>query len=294
MKKLALTIAALSVLTGASALAADMPVKAPLYKAPPPAPSWSGFYVGLNAGYAVGHRNVDFLPNDGSAFLLTCGAQGFGCPPSRAFDISGGLGGVQVGYNWQFAPTALVGIEADFDWARIRGGGTSTFNWGGLGGAPSPAVFDAAQNVKWFGTVRARLGWLPTSNFLLYATAGLAYGRVDEFVGFTAAGNVLGGGGGPGLFCSQLAGAVIVPNCAAGGTSRTATGWTAGGGFEFALGHNVSVKTEYLYVNLGGGDTVLLGSAGFGGLIPPSTPFAAPYSRTDFHVARVGVNFKLY
>jgi len=290
MKKLTLPIVAFSVLTGASALAADMPVKA----APPVAPSWSGFYVGLNAGYAVGHRNVDFLPNDGTAFLLTCGAQGFGCPPSRAFDISGGLGGVQVGYNWQFAPTALVGIEADFDGSRIRGGGTSTFNWGGLVAA-SPAVFDASQNVKWFGTVRARLGWLPTSNFLLYATAGFAYGRVDEFVGFTAAGNRAAGIGGPGLFCSFLGNPIVVPNCAAGGTGRTATGWTAGGGFEFALGNNVTVKTEYLYVSLGGGDTVILGAANapaFG--VPATTPFAAPYSRTDFHVARVGVNFKLY
>jgi outer membrane immunogenic protein len=282
-----LSIVAFSMMTGASALAADMPVKAP----PPVAPSWTGFYAGLNAGYAVGHRNVDFLPTDGAVVILTCGAGGFGCPPSRAFDISGGLGGVQIGYNWQFAPTALVGLEADFDGSRIRGGGTSTFNWGGFGPA-SPAVFDASQNVKWFGTVRARLGWLPTSNFLLYATAGLAYGRVEEFVGFTAGGNALGGGGA--IFCSQLAGAVIVPNCAAGGTSRTAVGWTAGGGFEFALGNNVSVKTEYLYVNLGGGDTVIVAARNNPPVFPAGTAFTAPYSRTDFHVARVGVNFKLY
>jgi outer membrane immunogenic protein len=289
MNKLALTVVGFGALIAGSAMAADMPLKElPLKAPPPPVWSWTGFYAGVNGGYALGSRTLAFTPNDPTAFLLTCGGLNGGvCPPGASTVVQGGLGGLQLGYNWQFTPNALIGIETDFNWSRIKGTASSSFNWGGLGaGVPGPARFDADQNIKWFGTVRARLGWLPASNFLLYATGGLAYGRVDESVVFTASGNVVVA---PAFICSPTALPAPV-TCATGATSRTATGWTAGGGFEFAPWHNVSIKTEYLYVNLGGGDTVVLGAPnGFG--FAPSTPFVAGYSRTDFHVVRVGVNW---
>jgi len=192
------TIAISLALFGTSAVAADMPLKAP----PPPVWNWTGFYAGVNGGYAFGTRGIAFSPNDPTAAFLTCGG-GFGggtCPPATSMDVKGGLGGLQLGYNWQPTPYALIGIETDFNWSGIKRAVASTFQWGGLPGG-SPAAFAADQNIKWFGTLRGRLGWLPANNFLIYVTGGFAYGRVDESVGFTAGGNAVGV---PPLVCSPL------------------------------------------------------------------------------------------
>ena len=96
------------------ASAADLPRKAPVY-APPPAPvfSWTGFYVGGNAGYGWGQRV-------NTTYVAPGGLNGFGDPDpisangSGSLDPTGFVGGVQIGYNWQFAPTWVLGIEVDF------------------------------------------------------------------------------------------------------------------------------------------------------------------------------------
>jgi outer membrane immunogenic protein len=230
---------AISIVSGAAfvlsasgfAFAADMAVKAP---PPPPAPvySWTGFYVGGNVGYGWGSRTVNFTPNDPLVFSVSCGGLGGGtCPPPTSFDINGALGGLQAGYNWQFNQNWMLGIETDFDWSRIKGTGTDSFLICCTPApSPSPSSFVASQNVEWFGTVRGRLGFLPTTNLLIYGTAGFAYGRVGENVALnsqtgTNANNF------PMFTFSCTSG----PNCFLGSSSRMATGWTAGGGFEYAL-----------------------------------------------------------
>jgi outer membrane immunogenic protein len=285
------------VLTGA-ANAADLAAR--FYEAPPPPPvwTWTGFYIGGNIGYGWGSRSAVFSPNDLIAFNLTCGGipvAGTTCPPPTAFDIQGGLAGLQGGYNWQFSPNLLVGIEADFDWSRIRGNGTASFPWGGPFFNTGIASFTADQNIKSFGTIRGRLGWLPAPNFLVYGTGGFAYGRVDENVGFSAGGNAFIPSE-SGFFCSFVPPAHFVSNCAVANTSRTATGYAAGGGFEFAPWNNITIKTEYLYVNLGGGDSMDVVSPPFPNVtgIKPSS-FAAVYThRTDFNVVRVGLNYQFH
>jgi len=177
-----------------------------------------------------------------------------------------------------------MGLETDFDWSRIHGTGTSNFlsNPGGPGG---PSNFQEDQNVNWFGTVRARLGFLPTNNLLVYGTAGLAYGHVKENVALNSvAGN--------GLAVPPIGFACVTgSNCFSGSSSRTVVGWTAGAGLEYKLGNNVSIKSEYLYVNLGGGDSINVVAANPGlGTIAAS--FTATNSKTDFQVVRGGVNYK--
>src|ERR1700733_291282 len=101
MMKIAIGIAAVAVLAGTPALAADMAVKAP----PPvaaPAYSWTGFYVGANIGYGWGNRDVTYAPNDLPSLLLMTGvADGLGVFNPTRFTNSGAVGGFQVGYNWQ-------------------------------------------------------------------------------------------------------------------------------------------------------------------------------------------------
>jgi outer membrane immunogenic protein len=166
------------------ASAADLPLKAPVYAPPPLTPvySWSGFYVGGNIGYGWGSRTANFTPNDFNAFLSSCGgAGGSTCPPPVSSDINGVLGGLQAGYNWQFNQNWLVGIETDFNWSGIKGIGTESFLIVPVF-FPGSSNFVVSQNVEWFGTVRGRLGFLPTTNLLVYGSGGFAYGRVHENV----------------------------------------------------------------------------------------------------------------
>lgn len=218
-----------------------------MYAASPPTSvySWAGFYVGGDIGYGWGSRTVNFSPNDLNVFAVSCGG-GFGgtCPPPTSFDVNGALGGLQAGYNWQFNQNWLLGVETDFNWSQIKGTGTDSFLIS-PGLFPGPSSFVASQNIEWFGTVRGRLGFLPTTNLLVYGTGGFAYGRVHENVTLNAQ------PGANATFAGFSFDCVSGPNCFLGNSSRMATGWTAGGGFEYALSKNISVKGEYLYTSSG-------------------------------------------
>jgi len=110
--------AGVSLIVLASALAAraaDMPVKAPVYKAvlPPAAYDWSGFYTGLNVGAAWGSYDPvtstapDGIINGATARVKAAGA-------SQSLNSLGFIGGSQAGYNWQWGHL-VAGLEADFD-----------------------------------------------------------------------------------------------------------------------------------------------------------------------------------
>jgi len=180
-RSLYLALAAAASMTGVvSAQAADMPARAPAYyKAEPAAQSydWTGFYLGLNGGYAWG-RSSWSDPAVGA--------------DSGRFNTSGGMLGGQIGYNWQTGPV-VIGVESDLDWLNGKGsssaGGVCATNGGGA----------CQTQQSWLGTTRARLGyafdrWLP------YITAGVAYGDVQAVqptgnssttkVGWTAGGGV--------------------------------------------------------------------------------------------------------
>ena len=111
-------------LTGA-ALAADLPSRAPppVYLPPPPVFTWTGLYIGINAGYtwsnsnivdtdAVNVSSITGLNGDigGEVATLATGA----VPVS----VKGFIGGGQIGYNYQFANSFVVGIE---DAQKVRG-----------------------------------------------------------------------------------------------------------------------------------------------------------------------------
>jgi outer membrane immunogenic protein len=155
------------------AVAADMPFpgKAPPRLGPAPIPfySWTGPYVGLNAGYAWG-RNRLLFPG----------------PDSRV-NSRGWLVGATAGYNFQFSGAVVAGIEGDIDWTRIRRRTNNNC-------APGCEI----QN-NWLGTARARIGyafdrWLP------YVTGGAAFGNVrartngNPFASSTRFGWVAGAG----------------------------------------------------------------------------------------------------
>jgi outer membrane immunogenic protein len=276
--------AALVAALAGSAQAADMPRKA--RPAPVPVYTWTGFYGGINGGYGWSDRTVTFTPGDPFMQNATCGGNAGGtCALPASSKLKGGFGGLQAGYNWQVNPFFLAGLEADIQGSAIRGNVTNPpFRVG-----PMVSQIAAEHSVTWFGTVRGRLGFLPTDRLLIYGTGGFAFGRVEANSLLTnIGGQVAGNSSGFAFNCTIAAG--TFPNCFTGNSARTATGWTAGGGFEFALSQNISLKAEYLYVNLGTDNHALvaISTAGFAG-----APASFIVSRKmDYNLARVGLNYR--
>ena len=103
-------------------------------------------------------------------------------PPPTSFKGSGCLVGLQGGYNYQIG-AVVAGFEVDYSWSRIRGDGTSNFLLlPVLFGQRRPANIVSEQNLDSFGTIRGRLGWLPSQQWLIYATGGFAFGHVSRDV----------------------------------------------------------------------------------------------------------------
>jgi outer membrane immunogenic protein len=156
--------------TAQGAGAADLSV-APLYKAPPAqvtqAYNWTGFYLGINGGGGWGHSNWD--------------------TSAASIGVSGGVAGGTAGYNWQFG-NAVLGLEADIDWANLKGTSSS---------ALCPAGCTTSDT--WLSTVRGRAGYA-FGGVLPYITGGLAMGDIRAatpgFAGASSsnAGWTVGGG----------------------------------------------------------------------------------------------------
>jgi outer membrane immunogenic protein len=216
MKKLLLgTVALIALGATVPALAADLPArtytKAPAY-APAPIYNWTGFYIGGNIGGA-------FSSNNGfsGAGVVTSNNNG-------AF-----MGGVQGGFDYQFAPTWVIGGEIQYDWLS-NSNETTVF--------PRGATYTLDQ--RSLGSVTARLGytWGPT---LLYVKGGYAYSDNSQSL-------TLGGLGVP--FTT---------------TGNIHNGYTVGAGLEYMFAQNWSAKIEYQYYDFGKTSFVTpVGLSGFG------------------------------
>jgi opacity protein-like surface antigen len=166
-----LAVACAFTVTAVPALAADLPAPAPVYKAAPvvaPSYSWTGFYLGLNAGYSWGDRDMQFFNGDPAFYALALA--GGEIPATLAPNPQGFVGGGQAGYNMQ-SGFVVYGIETDIQYANVKGTAVAATSI-----LPFPNISTAAQEkLDWLGTLRGRLG-VSNSDFLLYATGGLAYG----------------------------------------------------------------------------------------------------------------------
>jgi outer membrane immunogenic protein len=143
MKKFLLgTVALVALGATVPALAADLAAR-PYTKAPPyvaqPIYNWTGFYIGGHLGGAFGGDN-SFTGSDGRF-----------------------LGGLQGGADYQFAPSWVVGIEAQYSWLGNSNNGVLL-----------PGGVLVTSNSDQLGSVTGRLGytWGPA---LLYAKGGYAW-----------------------------------------------------------------------------------------------------------------------
>jgi len=204
MKKLLLSAAAIGALT-TGAWAADLPA----YEPPPvvaPVPeefSWAGAYVGLQGGYAWGEFEANVLAGNNE---------------DEVEDAEGFLGGVFVGYNFQFGGPWVFGIEGDFEGTGIDTDEDNDDDEDEDGGDDS---FDASVN--WQASIRGRAG-IGFDRALLYATGGIAFADFD-----------INGDGGDGDDDED--------------DGDTELGWTAGAGVEYAFTDNIFVRGEYRYAD---------------------------------------------
>jgi outer membrane immunogenic protein len=247
------------------ASAADMPVKAPL-PAPPPAYSWTGFYIGGNGGWAW--ERVSGTSNFLDTTLTGVSASN---PQSNSFSNSGGIFGGQIGYNWQVAKWVL-GVEGDWDWVRTNYSQCRQTDTTSLACIDNEDGFQTlGGRTDWLATARGRVG-VTWDRFMFYGTGGAAWARIETT---------------DSLSCFDGCGASSHTEILASSTvTQTKTGWVAGLGAEGMIDAHWSVKAEWLYVDLGNTSVTLttLGSAG---------TQSGVWSHNDrIDLFRVGLNYR--
>jgi outer membrane immunogenic protein len=232
-----------------AASAADLPART-YSKAPAMVPAsvynWTGLYIGIEGGGDWGRSQ--HYNNDPTTPAV------FGLPQTGGINLSGGLVGGTIGYNYQFSNNVVIGIENDISWTNFRGT------------APLIAPFNLTETAQtsqsWLDTLRGRLGYA-WDRVLLFGTGGAAFTN-EKF-----------------QLCDPVTGC--------GGASRSVAGWTAGAGVEYAFANSWSAKLEYLHVDFGRNSYGFAPNStglGAGGFAPRQV------SLTD-DIVRAGVNYRI-
>jgi outer membrane immunogenic protein len=286
MLRLALMASACAFALVGTALAADLPSRAPPpVMPPPPLPIWDGFYIGLNAGglWSSGAVTTTAYPTfaDVAESFETEGVASAGLANTVLGNNKTGLiGGGQIGYNYTPSPNWLLGLEADFQ------GIAGAHSTASTGGALPPLEFPdetivsastATKSLSYLGTARGRIGYEFTPTMLVYATGGLAYGGVKSSSDIWQ-NNLFDGVPDNAGFASS------------GSYSKLRTGWVVGGGVEWMFMPNWSLKAEYLHYDLGRA-TYAMGSLAFSDpdLVYASAPAAS--TRFNGNIARIGIDY---
>jgi outer membrane immunogenic protein len=292
-RRLVLALGALSV-GSVSTMAADMYGTAPALfsRAPAPLYDWTGFYVGGSAGGGFSGGGID-----NTATSVFCNTDLPGCAPNQMssttaaavplkFDTkpSGFIAGGQIGYNYQMGGF-LLGVEADYSGDDIKGSNSQTVTVPVPQSSDAPLPFSSVtiagkgnQKLDYFGTVRGRVGVLPVTRLLVYATAGLAYGHVtaDTTLSETVDGT---------CYCGTFP-------TASSSFSSTRWGWTAGAGLEWMFAPHWSLRGEYLYYDLGSVTNDMALTLLNGDAIPFTRVDVSSTVDVRGSIARGGINYR--
>jgi outer membrane immunogenic protein len=171
-------------------------------------------------------------------------------PVLNASGVSGGIAGGEAGYNFQ-AASWVFGIEGDGSWVNAAS-------------SIAPCVggtFSCRDSVQSLATIRGRVGYAagPMGNVLLYVTGGAAWGNVRRF-----------DDNGAGVTVRE---------------THTKSGYVVGGGIEYGLSKNWTLKGEVLYVDLSNGSDYTANDA-------VGTFSNIERIKERFGVYRLGVNYK--
>ncbi|UMY18351.1 porin family protein [Methylobacterium organophilum] len=286
MRKILTSLVAFTALTTAAS-AADLPRRAapppPQVFTPVPVFTWTGFYLGVNAGYGF-----DASSRSTTNYALRRGTLDNSPDTDAVISVkdrnknNGFSGGAQIGYNYQFTPGSgvVIGVEADAQYVDFARRTRITPDYGITGtpgfafSAPYAYVATSGKGLDYFGTARGRLGYA-FDRTLVYATGGYAYGSGQDDQTF------------------------------AGRNFRNSfrTGYAVGGGVEYALpidsalnffrSSAVTLKVEGLYVNFDRQKKTASGTF-IDSLLPPNgvAYLNGAAAKTEFAVVRAGLNYK--
>ena len=241
MKKFLLGLAGLVALA-APASAADLAAR-PYTKAPPMIAAlydWSGFYVGANGGWGSSHKCWD-------NYALGVFVASEGC-----HDATGGVAGAQIGYRWQTGAW-VFGLEAQGDWADLKGSNASLVNLG----------FTNQSRIDAFGLFTGQVGYA-WNNVLWYVKGGGAV-TDDRFRIYNTATGVL----------------------AATTTTTDGARWggVVGTGLEFGFSPNWSAAIEY--------DHLFMGNHTYSfTTVPGAVAFGTDRIKQDVDLVTVRVNYR--
>jgi outer membrane immunogenic protein len=249
VRKLLIASTALALIAATPVLAADLPAqtyaKTPVY-VPPPVYNWTGFYIGghIGGGWA-----------DQGSTTLAPGTVAFPTGTVTAKNnLSGFLGGVQGGFNWQTSALVL-GVEGEYSWADVTGTATTASTV--LPGFTSTVT---AKN-KDYVLATGRAGYA-ADNWLFFVKGGGAWAQTSS--------------SGTGLLAS---GAVFDTTT----SSANRTGWVVGVGVEWGFAPNWSAKLEYNHLDFGSTNVSVLSSTS--GLLNIS-------STNTVEVVKGGINYR--
>jgi outer membrane immunogenic protein len=220
-------------LTGSAAFAADLPSRAPppVYLPPPPIFTWTGFYIGGQVGGAWGTGSGHLTAFDPVTDTLVATSLG-GDNPSGV--IGGGHLGFDYqlpGWNWFSSSGVVIGVEGSVDGSSLSKTVVVTLPGVFLGSS----TLAARSSLDIQGSIRGRLG-IAWDRVLIYGTGGVAFAGVNSD-----------------LTLSGVDTRVVpfVPFFASRSRSNSRTGWTVGGGIEYALTNNWSIGAEYRFSDFG-------------------------------------------
>jgi outer membrane immunogenic protein len=192
-----------SALLAAPAMAADLPARIPVKASPAvvaAAYNWSGFYIGGHAGHASGDSDWAFINGT-----------------TTTHKVSGFVGGIHTGINWQFNQLVL-GIEGSVSLPGMEDASTCPV-----------ATLRCETDIDhfWRAGVRAGLALGPSGNWLLYGTGGFARAYVES---------------------RQV---LIATGVDTAGDKRHHHGWYGGGGLEWGVAPNFTIGVEGYFVSMG-------------------------------------------
>lgn len=252
-KSFLMTNILVAVLAGGAAQAADLATKV-VTKAPvAPAFSWTGFYIGAEAGYGWAKNSFSNSVDPLNPGTLRVG--------DADYTLDGAMVGGQIGYNYQIN-NLVLGVEADAAWADISGSG-SYFD--GVANTCIQSNDPCSSKVKALGTITGRLGYA-FDHLLVYAKGGAAWATFSHTAGNTETLQ-------PVFSYSDT-------------TDSTRWGWTVGGGVEYAFTNNWSAKVEYNYADFGSSDVTF-------NFTPATfiNPYKANVDQS-LQVVKAGVNYR--
>jgi opacity protein-like surface antigen len=275
MKRSCVAGAVLTCVLAGSAMAADMPMKAPV---PRVVSDWTGFYIGIHGGYGWARPSIsDFDLNESNPInQLRNDVFNFESFRLHAPRLRGAVFGGHAGYNWQWGQRGVVGLEVDYSAANIKRTQGATADRTLEGSAVDTRTLQSKLDS--LASARARVGFLLGPEFLLYGTGGAAWGHTkftDTFVSVDA----------------------DVSDTVINGVSQASAnhfGWVAGAGAEWKLWNSgLMLRVEYLHYDFGSAslafDTIL---HGLHGSDAKGASFNVPVDRLTTDVVRGGVSYK--